>query len=236
MILALAAVLAGLFSILAPCILPMLPVLLARGVDGKQRRALWVIAGLTGSIFVFSVLLKSTTLLIDVPSSVWASVSGSIIIVFALSMLLPTVWERVIERFNLRAQQGMAAAARTRGRWGDVLLGASLGPVFSACSPTYLLIVAVILPQSPLEGLVYLILFLIGLAAGLFAVAWLGSRLVKRLGWSMDPDGAFRRGIGLLLLIVGVFILTGLDKTLLSWLVSQGWYDWQVNLENWLAF
>lgn len=92
-----------------------------------------------------------------------------------------------------------------------------------------------ILPQDPLPGLVYLIIFLAGLTAGLVAVAWLGSRLVARLGWSMDAHGVFRRVVGGIVLLVGLLVVTGLDKTLLSWLVSQGWYDWQVTLENWLV-
>ncbi len=235
MILVIVSFIAGAFSVLAPCILPMIPVLLARGVNANRRSAWWVIGGLVSSIFLFSILLKSTTLLIDIPQSAWSVISGVIVAIFGVTMAFPRLWERVSERLSLRAQQGMAAAGKERGRWGDVLLGASLGPVFSACSPTYLLIVAVILPQEPLAGVGYLLVFLAGLAMALGLVAALGSGLVRRLGWSMDPDGIFRRSVGVVLIVVGVMLATGFDKSILSWLVSQGWFDWQVELESRLA-
>lgn len=234
MILLLTSFLAGVLSILAPCILPMIPILLARSASSghQQRSPWWVIGGLAGSIFVFSILLKSTTLLIDVDQAIWAFISGAIIIIVGVSMALPHVWEHVSERLNLSAQKGLGEAQSHRGVWGDVMLGVALGPVFSACSPTYLLIVATILPVDPLEGLVYLISFIAGLVLALVAVVVFGSRLVRKLGWGLNPDGWFRRGAGILLIAIGVMIITGLDKDILAWFVTNGWFDWQVSLEN----
>ena len=116
-----------------------------------------------------------------------------------------------------------------------MLFGASLGPIFSVCSPTYALIVAVILPSDPLPGVLYLLAYVAGLLGMLALVAAVGKRLVRALGWGLNPHGIFRRVLGLALIILGLLIVTGLDKQLSSWLVSQGWFDWQVQLENWLA-
>ena len=236
MMLAIASLVAGLLSVLAPCVLPMIPILLARTAGGeRQRSPWWVIGGLAVSITLFSIVLKSTTLLIDVEASVWAAISGAIIIAVGITMALPQLWERVSERWNLRAQHGLAEASRHRGRLGDILLGASLGPVFSACSPTYLLIVAVILPAQPIEGLLYLLIFVSGLVGGLALIARLGSSMITRLGWGLDPNGTFRRAVGIALIFFGLLILTGLDKIILAWLVTNGWFDWQVALESLLA-
>lgn len=227
--------LAGVLTVLAPCVVSIIPILLARSTTGERSRsAFWVILGLCVSIIVFTVLLKASTLLIDVPTEVWRIISGGIVVVFGIFTLLPGLWEAIVlrTRFVFKAQAVMGKATTQRGVWGDILLGASLGPVFSACSPTYALIVATILPVSPLAGLGYLIVFVAGLALMLALIAIFGNKLVRKLGWSLDPHGVFRRVLGVILLVVGILILTGLDKVLLGLLVENGWYDFQIELES----
>lgn len=235
MTLLIVALLAGVLTILAPCVISMIPILLARTSDGsKSHSATLVIVGLGVSIIVFSVLLKSTTLLLGVPSATWAIISGVIIILFGLVTLFPKLWDWVVlkTRLPIVAQQNMSKASTKKGVWGDLLLGASLGPVFSACSPTYALIVASTLPVDPLLGLVYLIAFVIGLSLMLALLAVFGRALVKKLGWGINPNGVFRKILGIILLVIGVMIVTGLDKDLLTLLVESGWYDFQIDLES----
>tara|TARA_B100001105_G_C22396460_1_gene446949 strand:- start:681 stop:1400 length:720 start_codon:yes stop_codon:yes gene_type:complete len=231
----LVAFLAGILTILAPCVVSIIPILLARsGTNSQARSAFFVILGLSVSIIVFTVLLKASTLLLNVPPDVWKLVSGAIIIAFGLFTIFPSWWEWISlkTRFIFKAQNTMGEAAKKRGVWGDMLLGASLGPVFSACSPTYALIVVTILPVQPLVGLGYLLVFVLGLALMLALIAIFGQKLIKKLGWGINPRGVFRRVLGAILLVVGVMIITGFDKTILTFLVESGWYDFQIELES----
>lgn len=232
-----ASLLAGVFSVLAPCVLPLLPVMIAPSAQGQKRSVWWLLIGLGLSIILFSILLKSTTALLSVPTHVWSVVSGVIIILFGATLVVPQAWELLMLKTGLAVavQRRSADASTRRGRLGDMLFGASLGPIFSVCSPTYALIVAVILPAEPLRGLLYLAVYVIGLLGMLALVALLGRRVVRALGWGLNPRGAFRRVIGVVLIALGVLVVTGLDKTISSWLVGQGWFDWQVQLESWLA-
>lgn len=230
-----ASLFAGILTVLAPCVVSVLPVLLARAADdGTRRSPLFVILGLASSIILFTILLKATTILIGVPPSVWQWVSGGIIIAFGIVTIFPGIWESIVlrTRFVFGAQNTLGEAAKHRGVWGDLLLGASLGPVFSACSPTYALLVAVVLPSDPLAGLLYLVAFVVGLSAMLWAIAFGGQKLIRRLGWTLNPRGWFRRTLGIILIVVGLAILTGLDKILLAELVQSGFYDFQVQLES----
>lgn len=229
--------LAGILTILAPCVVSVIPILLARsGTTENRRSAFFIILGLSISIIVFTVLLKATSLLLGVPTEVWKIISGCIVIFFGLVTLLPTIWEWAVlkTRFVFKAQNTMGEAAKKKGVLGDILLGASLGPVFSACSPTYALVVATILPVSPVVGLIYLTTFVLGLAFMLALIALFGQALIKRLGWGINPRGAFRRILGILLIVIGIMIVFGLDKMLLGYLVESGLYDFQIKFENYL--
>lgn len=230
------ALLAGALSVLAPCVIGLLPVLIGRSVSPGARvhSAALVIAGLCVSIVAFSALLKSTTWLISVPPSVWQWIAGGILIGFGVVSLVPSLWDAVSSRFRLAAMgdRGIQRGMDRQSPLGDVLLGASLGPVFSACSPTYAVIVAVILPATPAEGFAYLAAYVVGLAATMSVVVIGGRRAVSALGWGIDPHGWFRRLLGVLFILLGVAIGTGLDKELLSWVVQNGWFDWQVSFED----
>jgi cytochrome c-type biogenesis protein len=229
------AFLAGMFTILAPCVVTLIPILLARtATGGKSHSATAVILGLGISIILFSILLKSTTLLLGIPSATWAIISGVIVTLFGVVTLWPKLWENIVLKLRLpiTAQQNMGKASVKKGIWGDLLLGASLGPVFSACSPTYALIVAVILPADPLLGMVYLVMFVLGLSLMLALLAVFGRALVQKLGWGINPNGVFRKVLGIVLIVIGLMIVTGFDKDILALLVENGWYDFQINLES----
>ena len=235
MILLLSSFLAGILTVLAPCVILFLPVILSRGIDSKRKPWL-VLVSLAISVIVFSILLKSTTLLIDVPQSFWSMVSGVIVILFGVVTVWPQLWEAVSLRLGLmlKAQNRLSSSSSSNGAVGDILVGASLGPIFSACSPTYALIVATILPAEPLQGLAYLLAYVAGLMFILTLVMFLGRGLIQKLRWGIDPKSIFHKILGILLMAIGLMILFGLDKLLLSSLIESGVFDWQLNLESFL--
>ncbi len=235
MALLLVSLLAGMLSVLAPCVIALLPILLARSSDGTRSRSpIFIIGGLSASIMIFSILLKASTLLIDIPTRYWQIISGVIILGFGITYLFPNIWESLAMKLKLqtKANQVSGKALQKKGKIGDILLGASLGPVFSACSPTYALIVASILPATPIQGFIYLLAFVAGLSLMLGLIAVLGSKMVQKLGWGINPNGLFKKILGVVFILVGILIATGTDKQILGYIVERGWFDWQVAIES----
>ena len=233
----LASFLAGMLTVLAPCVVSILPVILSRTTSDtvQPKRRSWVIIGsLLISIFIFSLLLKASTLFIDIPTRYWQVLSGSIILSFGIITLFPSIWEWIAVKLKLQqgAQKGSSLALKKNGVAGDIALGASLGPIFSACSPTYALIVAGILPVSLARGLVYLLAFLAGLGMMLMAISIAGQKLIVKMRWGINPNGWFKRGLAIIFILVGLSILTGYDKKVEAYLVERGVFDWQVSLES----
>jgi cytochrome c biogenesis protein CcdA len=236
------AFLAGVLTAAAPCVLPLLPVIVGgsmlAGEDGRRpgslRHPLIIVASLAVSIIVFSLLLKATTALLGVPSEVWAYVSGGIVIVLGITLLWPSLWDRLVAAtgFQRRANRMMDSSRASSGVKKDVMLGAALGPVFNSCSPTYALIVAVILPTSFGRGFAYLVAYALGLAAILLLISVFGRTVVDRMNWLSDPEGRFRKVVGVAFVVVGVAIILGLDRDFQTWVIENGWYDPVKNLED----
>jgi cytochrome c-type biogenesis protein len=229
------AFLAGVLTAAAPCVLPLLPVIVGGSVvasaDGADRRSLrhplTIVLSLAVSVIVFSLLLKATTALLGVPDSVWAFVAGGIVILFGVTLIWPSLWARmmVATGWQAGADRLMERSREETGYRRDVLLGASLGPVFNSCSPTYALIVAVVLPASFGRGFAALVAYAAGLAMILLLVSLFGRAVVERLNWMSNPDGAFRKVVGVLFVLVGLGVILGLDRTIQEWVIENGWYD-----------
>lgn len=223
---------AGVLTIAAPCILPLLPIIVGGSVTGETvkrpfARPLIITGSLVVSVVLFSLLLKASTALLGVPQMVWQIASGGLVFLLGVNFLWPQLYEQISARsgFFTTSNIALGSAGKKGGWFGAVLMGVALGPVFSSCSPTYALIVATILPVSFLQGLIYLIAYALGLGVTLLLVAFAGQALVAKLGWLSNPRGNFRRVIGILFIIVGLGVVFGLDKTLQSFVLEQGWYD-----------
>lgn len=232
---------AGVLTVAAPCVLPLLPIIVGGSIvaDGADSpRARWrpfvIAASLAVSVVVFTLLLKATTALLGVPPQVWQVVSGVIVILLGVNLIVPQLWDSLSTKLGLgaRSDRALDAAVQRQSVGGDILTGAALGPVFTSCSPTYALIVATVLPVSFAEGLVYIVLYAIGLAVPLMLIGLLGRSAARRLGWLADPRGWLRRTIGVLFVIVGIVVIIGADKALQTLILDLGWYDPIAGLEE----
>ena len=224
----LGAVIAGALTTLAPCALSLLPVVVGGSISGAadahaMRRAVIVTASLGASVFVFTLALRATTALIDVPPAVWRWVSGGLLIALGVTAVFPEVWDRVSAAtgFSRGSARGLAAAHRRHGVLGAVLTGLALGPVFTSCSPLFGYVVVTVLPAEPTRGLALLTAYVLGLVGVLLPVALLGQRAVRRLRWAADPYSWLRRGLGVLFVVIGLLVATGLMQGLETWVLEH---------------
>ena len=227
--------LAGILTILSPCVLPLLP-LIVSGVDEEKSlaRPLAIIFSLGASVVVFTLLLKATETLIGVPDSFWGWFSGGVLVVFGLSILLPAVWDQLVAklRFKSQAQQLLGAGLSRKGWTGYLVVGFALGPIFFSCSPAYFAITSVALPSSPTTGLIYLGVYVLGLMLVLLLIGLGGQAVANRLGFLSNPQGWFKRSVGVLLVVTGLIVITGFYKDIEIWLLDTGVYDPVINLEQ----
>jgi cytochrome c-type biogenesis protein len=224
--LVLGAFIAGILTTLAPCVLPLLPVIVG-GSIGKpsaeaRKRAYLIAASLGASVIVFTLLLRATTALIDIPALTWQLVSGIILIALGVVSIFPRLWDAFSAKLSLqrRSNQQLVAARERGGTAGAILTGAALGPVFTSCSPLYLYVIVAVLPVSFAEGVVLLLAYAIGLCGTLLMVSLLGQKVIGKARWMANPDGSFKRVLGIIFILVGFAVIFGLDKDLQFWILE----------------
>ena len=219
----------GVLTVLAPCVLPILPIILGASVENDKNKytPYVIIASLSVSILIFSLLLKASTILIGVSPTFWKSFSWGLIIGLGIITLFPNLWKHISTKlwFSDNSNKLLDKSSQKSGTLKYVLMGFALGPVFSSCSPTYALILAIILPAWFFIGITALISYILGLAAILLAIAIFGQKLVKNLKWASDPNGVFKKILGIIFIIVGIAIISWYDKKIEAAILDAGFLN-----------
>ncbi len=229
------ALIAGMLTVLAPCVLPLLPVILGVTAAGRKK---WtpavVVASLSVSILIFTFLLKVSVVFVHVPQMLWAFISGGIISIVGLTLLFPSLGNSLTFRGgNGRMEKVLQKGAQADSYAGDVLVGVALGPIFASCSPTFFFVLATIIPSSMIAGMGAAFAYVLGLALILFLIALLGERIIGRLSGFADPLGFGRRAVGILFIILGLLIASGIEKKIEAHLLEKSSID-VTRIEYWL--
>jgi cytochrome c-type biogenesis protein len=222
------SILAGILTVLAPCILPLLPIVIGASEKDEKRiskKSITIITSLSISVIIFTLLLKASTLFIDIPQSFWSIFSGIILIIVGLAVIFPDIWTKIpfVNKLNLASNKAVGEGYKKKNYKGDILIGLALGPVFTTCSPTYLFIIATALPATFILGLFYLIGFVLGLAISLFTIAYFGQTIINKLSSQEKSTERIKKAFGIVVMIVGLTIITGYDKKLQAYILDSGY-------------
>src|SRR3984957_13959228 len=193
--------LAGVVTAISPCILPVLPILLAGGASG--RKPLRIIAGLILSFVVFT--LFATWLLgeLGLPDDLLRNVAIALLFVVAATLLVP--------RLGLLLERPFARLTRFRAGGGGFVLGASLGVVFVPCAGPG--VGAVPAAGAPNPVGLRTILLMVAYASGAAVPMLLVARGGKRLAGSLRAHASsVRLASGLMIGLVALAITFNLDS------------------------
>lgn len=239
MLLFVVSFIAGVITVLTPCVLPLLPLIVGGSIASKDDdkahlRPLVITISLVISVIVFTLLLRFTTGLLGVPSYVWSMISGTIVTLLGLNFLFPDVWKKIpgMNKISASSNKLLGKNLQRKGFGADILTGAALGPVFNSCSPTYGLLIATVLPASFGEGMVYLLAYCLGLGGMLLVIGYAGQSVANKLNVVAEPHSKLMKIIGLVFIAVGIFVFTGYDAKLQEALLDSGVVDPILDLEE----
>ncbi len=208
------AFLEGLALIVSPCILPVLPLVLAASADGGKRRPYGIITGFVFSFALFAIAARHIVTALGIDLDIIRDVSLVLLALFGLVLLS----SKLSASFS-RLTQGAAnfgnqmAASGGDGLLSGMMIGALIGLVWTPCAGPILaaVLVQVIRQQSDLAG--YLIIFSFAIGAGLpmLLIAMTGRKIMNKLGFFTRHADAVRRGFGVLILLSVAYIASGVD-------------------------
>jgi cytochrome c biogenesis protein CcdA/thiol-disulfide isomerase/thioredoxin len=209
-LLVLFAFVAGAGTAVSPCVLPVLPALLASAGTGGRRRPLGVIAGLTATFTIAIVALASLVDGIGLPGGAVRTLAVVVLLGFGVALLVPSVAARVEARLSWLARFG--PRGRGDGFWSGMVVGAGLGFVYAPCAgPILAAVVSVSATQGTSGELVAVALgYAAGSALVLLLIAYGGRRLLDRLR-AAGRGPVVQRVLGAVMVATALAVATDLD-------------------------
>jgi cytochrome c biogenesis protein CcdA/thiol-disulfide isomerase/thioredoxin len=206
------AFVAGVVTAISPCVLPVLPIVLAGGATGGRRRPYAIVAGLVASFTAFTLAATALLSALGLPDDLLRNIAIGVVLLVGVSLLMPPVGRLVERPFQAlgRHQPGDAG--------GGFLLGASLGLLFTPCAGPVIAAVAVLAATSRFSVESVLVTLAYALGAGVVLLLF---ALAAQSG--MNLQGLRRRApqlrpaLGALIAGAAVLMIFGLDLKLATY-------------------
>lgn len=220
-----AALVAGLLSVLSPCVLPILPIVFGAARSQHRLGPAALAAGVAISFVGVGLFVATLGFSLGLDASLFHQVGGVLLLAFGLVLLAPRL-QSLIEA-ALAPVSGWASARTSgleaSGPWGQVGLGLLLGAIWSPCVGPTLGAASLLASQGKdLPSVaITMAVFGLGAAAPLLLFGSLSRAALQR--WRAGLSGAGRWGRSLLgwgMVAVGLLAVTGLDHAVEAWLVN----------------
>jgi cytochrome c biogenesis protein CcdA/thiol-disulfide isomerase/thioredoxin len=215
LILILFAILAGAGTALSPCVLPVLPALLASGGAGGRRRPLGVVIGLTVTFTVTIVGIAKVVGGVGLGSDPLRDLAVVVLLAAGVVLLVPAIGDRLEARLSRLSALGVSGARAGEARIdGDgfrsgLIVGAALGFVYTPCAGP---ILAAVISVSAASGrtVAVAIAYSLGSAVVLFGLTLGGRALFDRVRRA-GRGPALQRALGAIMILTALAIVTELD-------------------------
>lgn len=218
------AFLAGVVTVLSPCILPVLPVILSGSVGGGKSRPWGVITGFVLTFTVFTLTLSALVQSLGLDPDLLRWIAAGLILVFGLVLVVPA-WKDAFLAWTT-SLVSRSAPVRTGkppgGFWSGLVLGFGLGVVWTPCvGPIMASVISLALSQSvDADSLLITLAYTVGTAIPLFLIMQGGRTLLTRFPWFTRHSSGIQKGFGVLMVITAAALFTGADRAFSTWLLT----------------
>ena len=219
------ALLAGLLSVLSPCVLPLLPIVLGAAASEHRGGPFALAAGVALAFVAIGLFIATIGFAIGLDGDTFRTAAAILMIAVGVLLAAPSLQARLAAAggpISNWADQRINAV-RPRGLGGQFGIGLLLGAVWSPCVGPTLGAASVLAAQGSSLGRVGLTMlaFGIGAAAPLVVIGLASRQALARWRKALIAGGKTAKiALGLLLVAFGIMIVSGLDRKVETALVD----------------
>lgn len=224
------AYLAGVLSIMSPCVLPLVPIVLSSAAAQHRLAPLALALGLALSFTLVGVFVATVGWTLGIDGDFVRKAGGAVLSLIGVVLLTPSFQARFahaagpVSAWANERLEGFQAA----GLGGQAGLGVLLGAVWSPCVGPTLGAATLLAAQGENLGQAAIIMLAFGLGAGsiMLALGYASAGVVARMRDRLRNTGAIGRyALGGALVVLGLLIVAGADRMLEAYLVeiSPAW-------------
>lgn len=227
---------AGVLSILSPCVLPLVPIIVGTALNTHRFGPYALALGLAISFTVIGVFLATLGDALGIDQELFREVAAWLLMLFGVVLLstrLQAGFANITSGLGGSGQQ-LLDKVSTDSLLGQFGLGLVLGIIWSPCVGPILGATVTLASQGQQLGQVVIVMAIFGLGAGLplILLGMLSRQVMMNIRGKLFAAGKLgKQVLGGVMLLIGIMILTGLDKQLESFLVAIS-PDWLITLST----
>ena len=226
---------AGLLTTLSPCVLPILPFLIDSSLRINKKAPIYMILGLSISFITVGFVLSRFGSFLGFDSDQIRSFSAIILFLTSLFFLSSELQDFALEKMSGIANFGTALSSKFNFKeslpWGHLFLGSILGIIWSPCAgPTLGIAVSMASQEGQaISALKIMSIYSLGAAIPMLMITYgFRSFFQKNLNNISNATEYSKNIFGYILLLTGVCIFFGLDKSIETYLLNNlpaSWVD-----------
>jgi cytochrome c biogenesis protein CcdA/thiol-disulfide isomerase/thioredoxin len=227
------SILSGIVTILSPCILPILPIVLSSSTTSQKARPLGLITGLIVSFSLFTLIIAKVVSYIGLSANALRLLSVFLLILIGLTMVIPALtllFDRLVGFLP-----GLVKADTQGSGFGQgFLTGASLGLIWAPCAGPILSAVIIVAATQSLSFNSALIVFAFSIGVGipLLLVTYGGRAIIQRVRFLSGNLQRIQQVFGVIVIITAVLIGLNVDTLVTAWLTSAIPASWTAGLDS----
>lgn len=232
------AFVSGLITIFAPCIWPLLPIILSSTTTGGKRKPLGITIGIMASFAIFTLTISYVIAIIPFDPAILRYVAVVIIGFLGLSLIIPRLnqlLEGAVSRLSGKLSKG-PVRQQNDGFAAGLVTGISLGLIWTPCAGPILASIATLAATRTLNIEIILVtaFYIVGVGVPLFIFATIGQRILTQTRSLSQYTGRIQQAFGVIMILTALAIATNYDKTLQAKLLDAfpGYANFVVDLES----
>ncbi len=219
------AFVAGLVTILNPCVLPLIPILVGSALGKHRMGPVALASGLALSFSTFGFVIVAFGFQLGIPEQGIRMFAGGLLAAAGVILLVPALQTRLTMLFAPLTNRAQGALERTSGNGlgGQFAIRALLGLVWAPCvGPTLGAAIAAASQGEDLaSAFVTFLVFAIGVALSVTGFAYGSRRAIGKRAGTLQKLARYAKPVfGAMLVLVGALVLTGADKLIEAALVN----------------
>ncbi|MEJ0021439.1 MAG: cytochrome c biogenesis protein DipZ [Candidatus Doudnabacteria bacterium] len=216
------AILAGVLTIGAPCILPLLPVLLGTSIGHTSKtRPLYIVSGFVIVFAVLGVFLSYLTRHLGLNPNILRNSAIVLLGIFGVFMIWSKPFELLTMRLNGVINRASQAGKLRSDNLGGFILGMTLGVVWTPCAGPVLgaILTLIALQANFVRSLVLLAAYAIGAGIPMLIIAYASQAVTTKIRGIAKYSVLLQRIFGILIILLAVAM----------------YYNFDIQIENQLA-
>ena len=215
MLLYIFAFISGLVTIAAPCIWPLLPIVLSASSTGGHRKPLGITLGIITSFGILTLTLSYIVKILPINLDFLRLFAVIVLVVLGFSLIVPR-FAAILEVYVSKFSGKLGAGKNRNGLVGGLITGITLGVIWTPCAGPILATIATLAATTRVNFQIVLVtaFYMAGTGIPLFIFSVLGRKILTETRSFSKYTGRLQQIFGVIMILTAILIFTNEDKVL----------------------